>query len=74
MDRISHLADNEFSGRVFFRLVGDHLFRIVRKRFEINLIFLFLLAWEGRVDLGDPLKPEGHRFWGLEIGVNSVTP
>jgi hypothetical protein len=27
----------------------------------------FALAWEGRVDIGDPLKPEGHRFWGLEV-------
>jgi hypothetical protein len=27
----------------------------------------FALAWEGRVDIGDPLKPEGHRFWALEV-------
>lgn len=27
----------------------------------------FASLWEGRVDVGDPLKPEGHRFWGLEI-------
>lgn len=27
----------------------------------------FTTAWDGPVDLGDPLKPEGHRFWGLEI-------
>lgn len=27
----------------------------------------FAQAWEGRVDVGDPLKPEGHRFWGLEV-------
>jgi hypothetical protein len=30
----------------------------------------FASLWEGRVDIGDPLKPEGHRFWGLEIGPN----
>ena len=28
----------------------------------------FASLWEGRVDVGDPLKPEGHQFWGLEIG------
>ena len=27
----------------------------------------FASLWEGRGDVGDPLKPEGHRFWGLEI-------
>jgi len=30
----------------------------------------FASLWEGRVDIGDPLKPEGHHFWGLEIGPN----
>jgi uncharacterized protein YvpB len=34
----------------------------------------FALAWEGMVDVGDPLRPEGHRFWGLEISVSPVTP
>lgn len=28
----------------------------------------FASLWEDKVDIGDPLKPEGHRFWGLEIG------
>jgi hypothetical protein len=28
----------------------------------------FASLWEGKVDIGDPLKPEGHHFWGLEIG------
>jgi hypothetical protein len=28
----------------------------------------FASLWEGKVDVGDPLKPEGHYFWGLEIG------
>jgi hypothetical protein len=27
----------------------------------------FAVLWEGRVDVGDPLEPEGHRFWGLEV-------
>jgi hypothetical protein len=27
----------------------------------------FASLWEVQVDVGDPLKPEGHRFWGLEI-------
>ena len=27
----------------------------------------FASLWEGRVDIGDPLKPEGHRFWGFEV-------
>jgi hypothetical protein len=30
----------------------------------------FASLWEGKVDVGDPLKPEGHHFWGLEIGPN----
>jgi hypothetical protein len=27
----------------------------------------FASLWEGRVDIGDPVWPEGHRFWGLEV-------
>jgi hypothetical protein len=27
----------------------------------------FAILWEGRVDIGDPLRPEGHQFWGVEI-------
>jgi hypothetical protein len=27
----------------------------------------FASLWEGRVDVGDPLEPGGHRFWGLEV-------
>jgi len=30
----------------------------------------FTAAWDGPVDRGDPLKPEGHRFWGMEIGID----
>ncbi|NIM95598.1 MAG: hypothetical protein GTO18_18015 [Anaerolineales bacterium] len=28
----------------------------------------FATAWDGPVDLGDPLQPEGHRFWGMAVG------
>lgn len=34
----------------------------------------FADLWEGRVDVGDPLKPEGHQFWGLEIGAKPDQP
>jgi uncharacterized protein YvpB len=34
----------------------------------------FASLWEGKVDVGDPLKPEGHRFWGLQIGQKQDTP
>lgn len=27
----------------------------------------FAILWEGRVDVGDPLKPDGHQFWGLVV-------
>lgn len=29
----------------------------------------FTAAWDGPVDLGDPLQPEGHSFWGTSIAV-----
>ncbi len=29
----------------------------------------FAAAWDGPVDRGDPLQPEGHRFWGMSIGI-----
>lgn len=34
----------------------------------------FASLWEGRVDIGDPLKPDGHYFWGLEIRPNQASP
>jgi hypothetical protein len=34
----------------------------------------FALAWEGLVDVGDPLRPEGHRFWGLEVRATQSVP
>lgn len=34
----------------------------------------FALAWEGLVDVGDPLRPEGHRFWGLEVRATPDVP
>jgi uncharacterized protein YvpB len=34
----------------------------------------FASLWEGRVDIGDPLKPEGHQFWGLEIQQQAQNP
>jgi uncharacterized protein YvpB len=27
----------------------------------------FANAWEGPIDVGDPLQPQGHHFWGMEI-------
>ncbi len=33
----------------------------------------FASLWEGRVDVGDPLEPGGHRFWGLEVRPPSST-
>jgi hypothetical protein len=29
----------------------------------------FSVAWDGPVDLGDPLQPQGHRFWGMSVTV-----
>lgn len=29
----------------------------------------FAAAWDGPVDPGDPLRPEGHRLWAMEIGI-----
>jgi uncharacterized protein YvpB len=29
----------------------------------------FSAAWDGPVDLGDPLQPEGHRFWGMAVSM-----
>jgi len=29
----------------------------------------FSVAWDGPVDLGDPLQPQGHRFWGMAVAV-----
>jgi len=29
----------------------------------------FSVAWDGPVDLGDPLQPQGHRFWGMSVAV-----
>jgi hypothetical protein len=31
-------------------------------------------SWEGLVDVGDPLRPEGHRFWGLEVRATLGVP
>ena len=30
----------------------------------------FATAWDGPVDRGDPLKPEGHSFWGMQVGID----
>jgi uncharacterized protein YvpB len=30
----------------------------------------FKAAWDGPVDRGDPLKPEGHKFWGMEVRID----
>jgi hypothetical protein len=27
----------------------------------------FSIAWDGPVDLGDPLQPQGHVFWGMSL-------
>lgn len=27
----------------------------------------FAEAWDGPIDIGDPLQPEGHRFWGMAV-------
>jgi uncharacterized protein YvpB len=27
----------------------------------------FSVAWDGPVDLGDPLQPQGHQFWGMAL-------
>jgi uncharacterized protein YvpB len=29
----------------------------------------FSVAWDGPVDLGDPLQPQGHRFWGMSVSI-----
>lgn len=29
----------------------------------------FSVAWDGPVDLGDPLHPQGHQFWGMAVAV-----
>lgn len=29
----------------------------------------FSAAWDGPVDLGDPLQPEGHFFWGMTVSI-----
>lgn len=29
----------------------------------------FSSAWDGPVDLGDPLQPQGYRFWGMSVSV-----
>jgi uncharacterized protein YvpB len=27
----------------------------------------FSIAWDGPVDMGDPLQPQGHQFWGMSV-------
>jgi hypothetical protein len=29
----------------------------------------FATSWDGPVDRGDPLQPEGHRFWGMAVHI-----
>lgn len=29
----------------------------------------FSSAWDGPVDLGDPLQPQGYRFWGMSVSI-----
>lgn len=29
----------------------------------------FMAAWNGPIDVGDPVQPEGHRLWGMSLSV-----